>query len=143
MGLFALVALIVNLIAVLPLLPYRDGDANMRAVWLFSRNDAIGNVAVIIAAGLVALTSTRWPDLIVAFLIAALFLHSAWNILRDARRDLSVVTSARQTRWRVRQTQNDAARSLAGNLYRGSDPDRRPIHKSHYDTLFDRVRRLG
>lgn len=93
MGLFALVALIVNLIAVLPLLPYRDGDANMRAVWLFSRNDAIGNVAVIIAAGLVALTSTRWPDLIVAFLIAALFLHSAWNILRDARRDLSVVTS--------------------------------------------------
>ena len=93
MGLFALVALIVNLIAVLPLLPYRDGDATMRAVWLFSRNDAIGNVAVIIAAGLVALTSTRWPDLIVAFLIAALFLHSAWNILRDARRDLSVVTS--------------------------------------------------
>ena len=93
MGLFALVALIVNLIAVLPLLPYRDGDANMRAVWLFSRNDAIGNVAVIIAAGLVAWTSTRWPDLIVAFLIAALFLHSAWNILRDARRDLSVVTS--------------------------------------------------
>jgi Co/Zn/Cd efflux system component len=49
----------------------------MRAVWLFSRNDAIGNVAVIVAAGLVALSSTRWPDLIVAFLIAALFLHSA------------------------------------------------------------------
>ena len=68
-------------------------EAGLRAVWLFSRNDAIGNVAVIIAAGLVALTSTRWPDLIVAFLIAALFLHSAWNILRDARRDLSVVTS--------------------------------------------------
>lgn len=93
MGLFAFAALIVNLIAVVPLLPYRDGDANMRAVWLFSRNDAIGNVAVIIAAGLVALTSTRWPDLIVAFLIAALFLHSAWNILRDARRDMAIATS--------------------------------------------------
>ena len=85
---FAFIALIVNVIAVLPLLSYREGDANMRAVWLFSRNDAIGNVLVIIAAGLVALTSTRWPDLIVAFLIAALFLHSAWNIVRDARRDL-------------------------------------------------------
>jgi|TARA_R110002020_G_scaffold306956_1_gene522848 cation diffusion facilitator family transporter len=88
MGMFAFIALIVNVIAVLPLLSYREGDANMRAVWLFSRNDAIGNVLVIIAAGLVALTSTRWPDLIVAFLIAALFLHSAWNIVRDARRDL-------------------------------------------------------
>ena len=106
MGLFAFAALIVNLIAVVPLLPYRDGDANMRAVWLFSRNDAIGNVAVIIAAGLVALTSTRWPDLIVAFLIAALFLHSAWNILRDARRDLKVATS-RATDPLTRETKSE------------------------------------
>jgi len=103
MGLFAFAALIVNLVAVLPLLPYRDGDANMRAVWLFSRNDAIGNAAVIIAAGLVALTSTRWPDLIVAFLIAALFLHSAWNILRDARGDIKVATS-RETDPMTRET---------------------------------------
>jgi cation diffusion facilitator family transporter len=97
MGLFAFIALIVNVIAVLPLLPYRDGDANMRAVWLFSRNDAIGNVGVIIAAALVALTSTRWPDLIVAFLIAALFLHSSWNIIRDAKRDL-LTTATGQSR---------------------------------------------
>lgn len=88
MGLFSVVALVINVSAVLPLLPYRDGDANMRAVWLFSRNDAIGNVAVIVAAGLVALSSTRWPDLIVAFLIAALFLHSAWTIIQHAIRDL-------------------------------------------------------
>lgn len=88
MGLFAFIALIINLIAVIPLLPYRHGDANMRAVWLFSRNDAIGNVAVIAAAGLVALTSTRWPDLVVAFFIAALFLHAAWDIIHDALRDL-------------------------------------------------------
>ena len=96
-GLFAFIALIVNVIAVLPLLPYRDGDANMRAVWLFSRNDAIGNVGVIIAAGLVALTSTRWPDLIVAFLIAALFLHSAWNIIRDSRRDLRTAATGERS----------------------------------------------
>lgn len=89
MGAFALGALIVNVISVLPLLKHRTGDANMRAVWLFSRNDAIGNLAVIIAAGLVGWLGSPWPDLIVAFAIAALFLHSSWMIVRDARRDLS------------------------------------------------------
>lgn len=99
MGIFAFVALVVNLAAVVPLLPYKDGDANMRAVWLFSRNDAIGNVFVIIAAFLVAMTSTRWPDLVVAGLIAALFIHSAWAIIRDARRDMNVaqISSAEET----------------------------------------------
>lgn len=88
MGTFALGALIVNLVAILPLLPYRDGDANVKAVWLFSRNDAIGNVAVLIAAGLVALTGAPWPDLVVALIIVGIFLHSAWGILSQARRDL-------------------------------------------------------
>lgn len=88
MGAFALGALIVNLVAIVPLLPYRDGDANVRAVWLFSRNDAIGNVAVLIAAGLVALTGAPWPDLVVALIIVGIFLHSAWGILTQARRDL-------------------------------------------------------
>jgi Co/Zn/Cd efflux system component len=60
----------------------------VRAVWLFSRNDAIGNAAVIVAAALVAWTGTRWPDLIVAAGVAGLFLHSAWTIIRDARREL-------------------------------------------------------
>ena len=92
MGIFAFGALIVNIIAILPLLPYRDGDANMRAVWLFSRNDAIGNVAVLIAAGLVALTGAPWPDLVVALIIAGIFLHSAWNIFIHARRDLHRAT---------------------------------------------------
>lgn len=92
MGVFALGALIVNIIAILPLLPYRDGDANMRAVWLFSRNDAIGNVAVLIAAGLVALTGAPWPDLVVALIIAGIFLHSACNIFIHARRDLHRTT---------------------------------------------------
>jgi len=88
MGLLGLIALVINVISVLPLLQYRKGDANMRAVWLFSRNDAIGNAAVVVAAGLVAWLGSVWPDLIVAFGIAGLFLHSSWAIIRDARADL-------------------------------------------------------
>ena len=61
----------------------------MRAVWLFSRNDAIGNVAVMIAALLVAWTQTAWPDLAVAVVIAILFLQSSFSIIKDARSDLS------------------------------------------------------
>lgn len=76
------------MIAALVLLPHRFGDANMRAVWLFSRNDALGNLAVVIAAMLVAWTGTAWPDLVVAFVIAGLFLHSAWSIITDARNEL-------------------------------------------------------
>ncbi|MFO7856531.1 MAG: cation transporter [Paracoccaceae bacterium] len=88
MGLLGLGALLINVLAVLPLLRFRKGDANMRAVWLFSRNDAIGNAAVVVAAGLVAWLGSAWPDLIVAFGIAGLFLHSSWSIVRDALGDL-------------------------------------------------------
>jgi Co/Zn/Cd efflux system component/copper chaperone CopZ len=88
MGLFGIIALVVNVSAALVLIPHRTGDANVRAVWLFSRNDAIGNAAVVVAAGLVAWTGSAWPDLVVALVIAGLFLHSAWSIIRDARADL-------------------------------------------------------
>lgn len=88
MGLFAVIALVVNVVAVLPLLAHRTGDANVRAVWLFSRNDAIGNAAVVVAAGLVAWTRTPWPDLAVAAIVAGLFLQSSWSIIRDATSDL-------------------------------------------------------
>ena len=88
MGLFGIIALVVNVSAALVLIPHRTGDANVRAVWLFSRNDAIGNAAVVVAAGLVAWTGTAWPDLVVALVIAGLFLHSSWSIIRDARADL-------------------------------------------------------
>lgn len=94
MGILALVGLVVNVMAALVLLPHRHGDANVRAVWLFSRNDAIGNVAVVIAALLVAWTQTPWPDLVVAVVIAALFLQSSFAIIRDARNDLSKAPSA-------------------------------------------------
>lgn len=89
MGALGLVALVINVAAVVVLLPHRAGDANMRAVWLFSRNDAIGNAAVVAAALLVAWTGSVWPDLVVAFVVASLFLHSAWAIIKDARREMA------------------------------------------------------
>ena len=85
---FAFVAFIVNVLAAVVLIPHRKGDANMRAVWLFSRNDAIGNLAVVAAAALVWWLNSPWPDLLVAFAVAGLFLQSAWSIIRDARSDL-------------------------------------------------------
>ena len=63
------------------LIRYKDGDANVRSVWLCSRNDAIGNVAVMIAALGVWGTATGWPDLIVAAIMASLFLTSSVRIL--------------------------------------------------------------
>ena len=89
MGVLGLIALVVNVLAAVALIPHRTGDANVRAVWLFSRNDAIGNVAIIVAAGLVAWTGTAWPDLVVAAVIAGLFLQSSWTIIQDAQADLS------------------------------------------------------
>ena len=89
MGVFGLVALGVNVAAALTLIPHRTGDANARAIWLFSRNDALGNVAVVIAAGLVAWTGSAWPDIVVALLIGSLFMQSAGAIIRDARGDLA------------------------------------------------------
>jgi Co/Zn/Cd efflux system component len=88
MGALGFVALIVNIVAALLLLPHRTGDASARAVWLFSRNDAIGNAAVIVAAGLVLWTRSAWPDLVVAAAIAGLFLTSSWTIIIDSLNEL-------------------------------------------------------
>lgn len=87
MGLLGAVALAVNVAAAAVLVPHRTGDANVRAVWLFSRNDAVGNLAVVAAAGLVAWTGNPWPDIVAAAGIAALFLHSSASIVADARRE--------------------------------------------------------
>ena len=75
-------------ISALVLARFRKGDANVTAIWLFSRNDAIANVAVVVAAALVGWTGAAWPDLAVAGVIALLFLHSAYEIVRNARREL-------------------------------------------------------
>jgi Co/Zn/Cd efflux system component len=84
MGSIALLALAANLASVLILVRWRNGDANVRSVWLCSRNDAIGNIAVFVSAGLVAWTGTHWPDVVVAALMAGLFLTSAAQILVKA-----------------------------------------------------------
>lgn len=96
MGILGLIALGVNVAAAVVLIPHRHGDANARAVWLFSRNDAIGNIAVVIAALAVAGTQTPWPDLVVAVIIAGLFLQSSFSIIRDARKDLNASARAQR-----------------------------------------------
>ncbi len=88
MGVVGFLALAANVASVLLLARYRDGDANVRSVWLCSRNDAIGNVAVMIAALGVWGTASRWPDLAVAAIMASLFLWSSVQILRQSAREL-------------------------------------------------------
>jgi Co/Zn/Cd efflux system component len=84
MGVVGLLALVANVVSVILLMRYKDGDANVRSVWLCSRNDAIGNVAVMAASLAVWFTVSAWPDLIVAFVMAGLFLRSSQLILLQA-----------------------------------------------------------
>lgn len=88
MGGVGIAALAVNVIAALVLAQFREGDAQARAIWLFSRNDAINNIAVIAAAAVVFWLDSAWPDIIVAAGIAVIFLHSAWEIIRHAGAEL-------------------------------------------------------
>ncbi len=84
----AFLAFAANVASVMLLLKFRNGDSNVRSVWLCSRNDAIGNLAVIGAAGVVMLTGSAWPDLIVAAAMAALFLQSSIKIIHQAMTEL-------------------------------------------------------
>jgi len=88
MGAIGLLAFTANIVSVLLLMKYRDGDANVRSVWLCSRNDAIGNLAVVVAASGVWATNTAWPDLIVAGIMASLFLWSATQIIMQSMAEL-------------------------------------------------------
>lgn len=88
MGMIGLLALAANVGVAILLYRFRAGDANMRSVWICSRNDAIGNIAVVAAAGGVLGTGTAWPDLIVAAVLAALALSGAWQIIAQARGEL-------------------------------------------------------
>lgn len=86
MGLFGAAA---NLVAALLLSRYRDGDANVRSVWLCTRNDLIQCLAVAATGVAVSVTHSRWPDLVVGGVLAAVFMRSAWQITDQARRELS------------------------------------------------------
>ncbi len=88
MGSVGFLALVANVVSALLLYRHRSGDSNMRSVWLCSRNDAISNVAVIIAASGVWATSTGWPDLFVGCVMAVLALSSSYQVIRQARGEL-------------------------------------------------------
>ena len=89
MGAVGFVALAVNAGVALMLYRFRSGDANMRSVWICSRNDAIGNLAVMLAAVGVFGTGSSWPDLLVASVMAVLALSGSWSVLRQARHELA------------------------------------------------------
>jgi len=89
MGLTAGLALAANLASVFILIRFRDGDSNVRSVWICSRNDALGNVAVLIAAWAVWETDSPLPDLMVAAFMASLFLYGAVQIIRQAKAEIA------------------------------------------------------
>lgn len=88
MGVIGVAALIANLFCAAILWRYREGDANRRSVWICSRNDAIGNLAVVAAAFGVFGTGTAWPDIIVATILASLGISGGVQIIRQARGEL-------------------------------------------------------
>lgn len=88
MTIIGFLALVANVAVAWLLYAYRNGDSNMRSVWLCSRNDALGNIAVILAAVGVFGTGTAWPDLIVAVIMALLALTAARQIIRQALKEL-------------------------------------------------------
>lgn len=88
MGTIGMLALLVNVGVAVMLYQHRSGDSNTRSIWLCSRNDALGNIAVMLAAGGVFATATGWPDIFVAALIAGLNLNAAAHVLRQAMAEL-------------------------------------------------------
>ena len=93
MGVIGAVALAVNASVAFMLYAYREGDANMRSVWLCSRNDAIGNIAVMLAAFGVFGSGSAWPDLLVAIIMASLGLSAAVHVLKRASVELLKATN--------------------------------------------------
>jgi cation diffusion facilitator family transporter len=87
MGIVGLLVLIGNAVCFFLLFRYRSDDLNMRSTWLCSRNDIIANVSVLVAAAAVALSGSLWPDVIVGFGIAILFLRTAWIVLVESVRE--------------------------------------------------------
>jgi Co/Zn/Cd efflux system component len=88
MGVVGMLACCANVSVAALLFRHRQGDANRRSVWICSRNDAIGNLAVVAAAAGVFGTHSAWPDVIVAAIIALLGLSGGWHIMRQARAEL-------------------------------------------------------
>ena len=94
MGVVGAAALVANAASFALLWAHRGGDANMRSAWICTRNDVLGNLAVLLAAAGVFGTGTGWPDVIVASIMAGLALQGAWIVLRQSRRELRATASA-------------------------------------------------
>ena len=88
MAVVAAIAFVANLTCFVLLTRFRHQDINLRSVWLCSRNDLVNNLGVIAAAGAVAWLGQGWPDLVVGALVAVLFLHTSFDVLRTAIRQL-------------------------------------------------------
>jgi Co/Zn/Cd efflux system component len=88
MGAIGFTALLANAASFALLWAYRTGDSNMQSAWICTRNDVLGNVAVLLAAAGVFGTGTGWPDVAVALLMAVLALQGAWVVLRRAMAEL-------------------------------------------------------
>ena len=93
MGAVGAAALLANALSFGLLWAYRSGDANMRSAWICTRNDVLGNLAVLLAALGVFGTGTGWPDVIVATIMAGLALQGAWIVLRQSRHELRIAAS--------------------------------------------------
>ena len=91
MGAIGALALLANVSVAAMLYAWREGDANMRSVWLCTRNDVIANILVLIAAAGVLGTGTVWPDVGVAAILAALGLSAGRSVMRQARGELAAV----------------------------------------------------
>jgi len=117
MGAIGLLALAVNGLCFALLWRHRGEDLNMRSVWLCSRNDIVANIAVLAAAGAVAWSGSRWPDIAVGLMIASLFLHSAYGVLTEAVRQLRA-----RPRQVVRLTLSDGI-DVRSVPTAGSEPD--------------------
>lgn len=94
MGAIGALALLANVSVAVMLYRYRDGDANMQSVWLCSRNDAIGNLAVLLAAAGIYGSGTSWPDLLVAALMALLAINASFTVMKTAWREITLVPAA-------------------------------------------------
>ncbi|WP_415882298.1 cation transporter [Neptuniibacter sp. QD72_48] len=91
MGIIGLLALVANVTVAIMLYTFRSGDADMRSVWLCSRNDAIGNVAVMIAAAGVLGSGQAWPDLLVATIMGLLATSAGISVIKQARQELNTL----------------------------------------------------
>jgi Co/Zn/Cd efflux system component len=94
MGVIGTLALLANVGVAALLYAYREGDSNMRSVWLCSRNDALGNIPELFAAAGVFGTGSAWPDLLVASIMAGLAITSSYQVMRHARQELAEEAAA-------------------------------------------------